>query len=62
MVTVGVEGSSGVRIGEINMVSNSLAAGQSVTLSGPGATGVAAQNATAGSIVCKVASVARFPS
>ena len=29
---------------------------------GPGATGIAARNTTAGSIVCKVANVVRFPS
>ena len=37
--TISVNDESGARIGEINTFSNSLAAGQSVTVSGPGATG-----------------------
>lgn len=36
--TISVNDESGARIGEINTFSNSLAAGQSVTVSGPGAT------------------------
>ncbi len=61
MATIGVNDASGNRVGEINTVSNSLGAGQSVTLSGPQATGVA-NNATPGPAACVVANVTRFPS
>lgn len=62
MVTVGVNDADGTRVGEINAVSNSLGAGQSVTLSGPSATGMATRDTPTGSIVCTVANVSRFPS
>lgn len=62
MVTVGVNDPSGARVGEINAISNSLGAGQSVTLSGPSATGVATRDIPTGSIACTVANVSRFPS
>ncbi len=41
------------------MIGNSLGAGQSATLSGPSATGMATQD-VAGAIACTVANVARF--
>lgn len=62
MATIGVNDASGGRIGEINTISNSLAAGQSVTLSGTNATGTAANNARPGPATCTVANVNRFPS
>lgn len=62
MATIGINDASGARIGEINTVSNSLAAGQSVTMSGANATGTAASNARPGPATCVVASVNRFPS
>lgn len=60
MVTVSVNNESGTRVGEINAVSNSLAAGQSVTLSGMDASGLAPQGAQPGPAQCTVASVDRF--
>jgi hypothetical protein len=60
--TISVNDASGTRVGEINAFSNSLAAGQSVTLSGANATGNAANNAKPGPATCAVASVNRFPS
>lgn len=61
-VTVSVNDPTGARIGEINAFSNSLAAGQSVTLSGMDASGLANEGAGAGPADCTVASVNRFPS
>lgn len=61
MVTVGVNNPDGARVGEIHAISNSLGAGQSVTLSGPSASGMATQD-VAGAITCTVAKVTRFPS
>lgn len=61
-VTVSVNDQAGARVGEINAVSNSLTAGQSVTLSGLDATGIANDGAEAGSAACTVARVDRFPS
>jgi hypothetical protein len=62
MVTVSVNNESGARLGEINAVSNSLAAGQSVTLSGMDASGIAPEGAEAGAAQCTVANVDRFAS
>lgn len=62
LATIGVNGADGARIGEINVVSNSLVAGQSVSLSGMSATGTAAQGAKLGAVTCVVANVNRFPS
>lgn len=62
MATISVNDASGARVGEINAVSNSLGAGQSVTLSGTNATGTAADNAKPGPATCAVANVTRFPS
>jgi hypothetical protein len=62
MATIGVNGADGARIGEINVVSNSLTAGQSVSLSGMNASGTATQGAKPGPVACVVASVNRFPS
>jgi len=62
MATISVNDTNGARIGEINAVSNSLAAGQSATLTGMGATGSAASNTKPGPATCTVASVNRFPS
>jgi hypothetical protein len=62
LATIGVNDASGARIGEINTVSNSLAAGQSTILSGANATGTAADNAKSGPATCVVANVTRFPS
>lgn len=58
--TISVNDASGARVGEITAVSSSLAAGQSVTLSGPNATGNAASSAEPGPASCAVASVNRF--
>lgn len=60
--TISVNDARGARVGEINAFSNSLAAAQSVTLSGTNATGNAASNAKPGPATCAVASVNRFPS
>ncbi|MGH3821529.1 MAG: hypothetical protein ACRDRA_01580 [Pseudonocardiaceae bacterium] len=62
IATIGVNDAAGARIGEINTASNALGAGQSVTMSGPGATGVAAQGTKAGPATCVVANVTRVPS
>lgn len=59
--TISVNDATGARVSEINTVSNSLGAHQTVTLSGPEATG----NVTGpvrGPLTCSVASVNRFPS
>lgn len=62
MVTVSVNDTSGARVGEINAVANSLAPGQSVTLSGPQTSGNVAEHAQPGPADCSVARVDRFPS
>jgi hypothetical protein len=62
MVTVGVNDPEGARVGEINAISNSLGVGQSVTLSGPSASGIATRDISTDSIECTVANVSRFPS
>ncbi|MDQ3761481.1 MAG: hypothetical protein M3460_07205 [Actinomycetota bacterium] len=62
LVTIGVNDAGGARIGEINVASNSLAAGQSVTLSGANASGAAIEGAKPGPATCVVANVDRFPS
>jgi hypothetical protein len=61
MATIGVNGADGARIGEINVVSNSLAAGQSVNLSGRNASGTVTQGAKPGPARCVVAHVNRVP-
>jgi hypothetical protein len=62
MATISVNDTSGTRIGEINTSSNSLAAGQSATLSGTEASGTAVSNAKPGPATCVVAHVNRFAS
>lgn len=62
IATIGVNDAGGARIGEINTASNALGAGQSVTVSGPGAMGTAAQDAKPGPATCVVANVTRVPS
>lgn len=62
MATISVNDVSGARIGEINTVSNSLGAGQSVTLSGMNATGSATNPVRPGPATCVVADVNRFAS
>jgi hypothetical protein len=61
VATIGVNNASGARIGEINTVSNSLGAGQSVTMSGMDATGEPISGARTGPATCVVANVNRFP-
>jgi len=60
--TISVNDATGARISEINTVSNSLGAHQSVTLSGPEATGNVTGGTVKGPLTCSVASVNRFPS
>lgn len=62
LATIGVSDVSGARIGRINAVSNSLAAGQSVTMSEMDVSGTAVSGARLGSARCVVANVNRFPS
>ncbi|MGH3917064.1 MAG: hypothetical protein ACRDTC_27185 [Pseudonocardiaceae bacterium] len=62
LVTISVNDETGARVGEINTVSNSLAAGQSTTLAGMSASGTATEDAQPGPANCTVASVERFPS
>ena len=62
MLTISLNDETGARVGEINAVSNSLAAGQSVTLSGMDASGLANEGAAPGPVACTVASLDRFPS
>jgi hypothetical protein len=59
MATISVNDPGGTRIGEVNVVANSLAAGQAVDLEAPG---TAAGNVKSGSVTCVVANVTRFPS
>lgn len=61
-VTISVNDDAGARIGEINAVSNSLAPGQSVTLTGTDVSGTVNEAAEPGPTSCQVASVSRFPS
>lgn len=62
MATMSINDASGTRVGEINVTSNSLGAGQSTVLSGINTTGIASSSAKAGSAMCTVANVNRFPS
>jgi hypothetical protein len=62
MATISVNDATGARVGEINVISNSLVAGQSAILSGMNATGSAGGNARPGPATCTVASVNRFGS
>lgn len=62
LATISVDDESGARVGEINVISNSLAAGQSVTLSGMQATGNVSEGAQPGPADCTVANVDRYPS
>lgn len=62
MATISVNDTSGARIGEINMSSNSLVAGQSVTLTGMAASDTAGTGAQPGPATCVVANVNRFAS
>jgi hypothetical protein len=59
LATISVNDSSGARVGEVNVVSNSLAAGQSVELDSPGS---AAKDFKLGQLTCTVAKADRFPS
>jgi hypothetical protein len=59
MATISVNDAGGTRIGEVNVVTNSLAAGQSVDLESPG---TASSGARSGQLTCVVANVTRFPS
>jgi hypothetical protein len=59
LATISVNDSSGARVGEVNVVSNSLAAGQSVELDSPGS---AAKDFKPGQLTCTVAKADRFPS
>jgi hypothetical protein len=61
MATIGVDNASGVRIGEINTVSNSLDPGTSVTMSGMDTSGNPISGAGPGEFTCVVANVNRFP-
>jgi hypothetical protein len=58
--TISVNDDSGARVGEIYAGANSLAPGQSVTLSGMDATGTAHSDAQPGPAECAVAAVDRF--
>lgn len=62
LATIGVNDANGARIGRINAVGNSLAAGQSVTMSGLDVSGTAVSGARLGSARCVVANVNRLPS
>jgi hypothetical protein len=61
-ITVSVNDADGERVGEINAFSNSLASGQTTTLSGINARGLANESARPGPATCTVADVDRFPS
>lgn len=61
-ITISVNDKAGARIGEINAFSNSLAAGQSATLTGLNARGLADDTARPGPASCTVADVNRFAS
>lgn len=60
MATIGVNNASGARIGEINTVSNSIPAGQSVTTSGKDMSGNSISGVLPGQATCFVANVNRF--
>lgn len=60
--TISVNGADGNRLGEINVVSNSVTAGQSVTLTGTDATGLVGEDTPTGPATCVVAKVTRFSS
>jgi len=60
LVTISLNNASGARLGELNTSSSSLAAGQSVRLSGLDASGLAPEGVRAGPIACAVADVDRF--
>lgn len=60
LVTISVNDETGARVGEINTVSNSLAAGQSAILAG--ASGTATKGAQPGPANCTLAGVDQFPS
>lgn len=62
LATISVDDQAGDRVGEINAVTNSLAAGQSVTLSGAQTSGNVSEGAQPGPADCTVANVDRFPS
>lgn len=61
LATIAVNDVSGARIGRINVVGNSLLAGQSVTVSGMDAHGTTVGAARPGPASCVVASVNRVP-
>ncbi len=61
-VTLSVNDDAGARVGEIDVVSNALTAGQSVTLAGFDASGTAHEGAQPGPAACTIATVDRFPS
>jgi hypothetical protein len=58
--TISVNDTNGARIGEINTFTNSLAPGQSVTLTGMQASGTADTGAKPGPASCAVAKVSRI--
>jgi hypothetical protein len=62
LITVSVNDAAGARVGEINAVSNSLGAGQTTTLTGINARGLANESARPGPATCTVADVDRFNS
>lgn len=61
LTMIKVNDASGARIGRINTVSNSLGAGQSVTVSGVDANIAAVDGTRRGSASCVVVNVNRFP-
>ncbi len=62
MATFSVNDANGARIGEINTFTNSLAPGQSVTLTGMQASGTADSGAKPGPAICAAANVNRIAS
>ncbi|MGH3811004.1 MAG: hypothetical protein ACRDUV_00920 [Pseudonocardiaceae bacterium] len=61
-VTISLNDGTDARVGTINAISNSLAAGQSVTLSGMDASGLANEDASPGPSACTVADLDRIAS
>lgn len=61
LTTIKVNDAGGARIGKINTVSNSLGAGQSVTVSGADASITPVNGTRRGSASCVVVNVNRFP-
>lgn len=61
-VTISLNDGTGARVGTINAISNSLAAGQSVRLSGMDASGLANEGASPGPSACTMADLDRIPS